>query len=342
MTDRWRLIVGDCRAEIPLLEAGSVDCIVTSPPYWGMRNYGADGQIGLEASPEEYIAELVSVFAACRRVLRADGTLWINLGDTYVASRCGPSITSSGLTSKRNHRASREGKKALQAKGSQASGLKKKDMVALPWRLGLALQADGWFLRSDIIWEKPSPVPESVRDRPTKSHEYILLLAKSRTYFYDANAISEPVSGTAHPRGNGINPKARANAEGSRQNESFAGSVAGMVERRNARSVWRIAQEPFVDAHYATFPRELARRCIRAGCRPGGLVLDPFNGAGTTGVVAMEEGRRYLGIEITEEYAAMARRRIVEALAHRGEASAADAEQSDRQVQLGLLVGGDR
>lgn len=342
MSDRWSVIVGDCREQLRALEPESMDCIVTSPPYWGLRNYGADRQIGLEASAEQYIAELVKVFAECHRVLRKDGTLWLNIGDAYVASRCGPSVSSSGLTSKRNHRASRAGKAAHQAKGATPAGLKKKDMMALPWRVALALQHDGWYLRADIIWEKPSPVPESVRDRPTKAHEYIFLLTKSRRYFYDADAISERVSGTSHPRGaSGVNPKAKNAPDEVRSNASFSAAVAGLVERRNARSVWRIAQEPFGEAHYATFPRELPRRCIRAGCRPGGLVLDPFNGAGTTGVVAIEEGRRYLGIEIHEEYAAMARRRIVEALAKQGLAASEDAEQTDRPVQLGLLARGE-
>ena len=217
---------------------GSVHCCVTSPPYWGLRDYGVDGQIGLEATVEEYVAKLVDVFRAVRRVLRDDGTLWLNLGDTYMGGRNGGMGEKSQITSSRNHDAARAAWKASGGRTHRRNpGLKPKDLVGVPWRVALALQADGWWLRSDIIWHKPNAMPESARDRPTLVHEYVFLLSKSARYHYDADAIREPVSGGAHPRGGGVNPKAAQNNPGSKQNSSFSSAVRGLVETRNKSSV---------------------------------------------------------------------------------------------------------
>lgn len=319
----WRIITGDALESLRGLDAGSVQCCVTSPPYWGLRDYGVGGQLGLEATPEEYVSRLVEVFAEVRRVLADDGVLWLNMGDCHVTN---PS--------------------AMAARGLRGSSwnLKHKDLVGMPWRLALALQADGWYLRCDVIWNKPNPMPESAKDRPTKSHEYLFLLSKSRRYYYAANAIAEPVTGNAHPRGNGINPKAHipsgwntgpGNHHGRegrykqpgknsrvfvdrvpkprKQNPSWSHAVRGLVEKRNRRSVWTIATRPFPGAHFATFPPALIEPCILAGSRTGDLVLDHFVGSGTTGVVALRLGRDFLGIELSPEYVAMAERRIGEA-----------------------------
>ncbi len=279
---RLRLLVGDVREQLAELADGSAQTVVTSPPYWGLRDYGADGQIGLEPTPEEYVAALVDVFDAVARVLRPDGTLWLNLGDTYIGGRNG-GIGSSSITSQRNQKAARAAWLATPGRAHRsAPGLKPKDLVGIPWRVAFALQAAGWYLRSDIIWAKPSPMPESVRDRPTRAHEYLFLLTQSPRYYFDAAAIAEPSS---WDRGSGT---------------------------RNKRSVWRVPQTPFAGAHFATFPPSLVEPCILAGAPPDGVVLDPFAGSGTALRVALELGRRAVGIEINPEYAAMARERCRE------------------------------
>ena len=274
-----RLIVGDCLEILPGLEAESVQCVVTSPPYWGLRDYGVAGQMGLEATPDEYVAKMVAVFREVRRVLRDDGTLWLNLGDSFNG----------------------------------------KQLVGMPWRLAFALQADGWYLRSDIIWAKPNPMPESVTDRPTKSHEYVFLLSKSARYYYDQEAISEPTDGrswhdvTGPPRV-GVPGQTKQDGHG-RRHAGFNGRYFSgpPPSTRNARSVWAIATQPFPGAHFATFPEALARRCVLAGCPEGGVVLDPFAGSGTVGVVCKATGRDFLGIELSPKYVAMAERRIAKA-----------------------------
>lgn len=336
-----QIIVGDCRQVLATLEAGSVHCCVTSPPYWGLRDYGVDGQIGLEASFDLWLEEMVSVFREVKRVLRDDGTLWLNIGDAYNA----------GTSAKRKAPRTNVdvgGWADSECDGGarlNALGLKTKDLIGMPWELAFALRRDGWYLRSDIIWHKPNPMPESVRDRPTKSHEYIFLLSKGPKYYYDADAIVEACSENTHARiaqdvdrqnGStrtyggtrshrpmktvvrqqpGVNPKAAAIEPGDhrgrpKQNASFAAATAGRVLVRNSRSVWTIPTEGFDGAHYATFPRELAGRCIKAGCPAGGLVLDPFGGTATTAEVALKLGRRAVCIELNPEYAALARKRL--------------------------------
>jgi site-specific DNA-methyltransferase (cytosine-N4-specific) len=298
------LRVGDCRSVLGEISPGSVNCCVTSPPYWGLRDYGVDGQIGLESDVDTYIAQMVAVFRLVRKCLSDDGTLWLNLGDTYVAAppgnadrdhshgvwldtrgeqeatavrRDGPRI--GHRSSFRRDRRAREDQPH-----KRALDLKPKDLIGAPWRVALALQADGWWLRSDIIWAKPNPMPESVRDRPTKAHEYLFLLAKSERYYYDADAIKEPVTAGGYGR-------------------------TDVIESRNRRSVWTIPTQPYPGSHFATFPEDLVEPCIRAGSARGDLVLDPFAGTATVGLVARRSGRRFIGIELNPEYARMARER---------------------------------
>ncbi len=314
---QWQVLVGDVREKLAGLPDGSVQCVVTSPPYWGLRDYGAKEQIGLEPTPHEYVGALASVFEEVRRVLSGDGTCWLNLGDSYAND------TKWGGQTSGKHARSLHGKTPL-VRAQKASGLKSKDLVGIPWRVALALQDCGWYLRSDIIWAKPNPMPESVKDRPTRSHEYVFLLTKSERYFYDADAIKEPTTGQAHSRGSGINPNAEGKNESSgdrrkdgfnerwrvKQNASFSAAVTEPVDERNARSVWTIPTQPYPDAHFATFPEALPERCIKAGSRLGDTVLDPFCGSGTTGQVAIRLGRAFIGIELNPTYAQLARQRI--------------------------------
>ena len=291
---------GDSLEVLRTLPDASAQCCVTSPPYWGLRDYGHDGQIGLEETPEQYVARLVAVFAEVRRVLADDGVLWLNLGDSYSA-RAGAQVDNTIDPDGRNSGAwSGKSRKPAQ-------GLKPKDLVGIPWRVAFALQADGWYLRSDTIWHKPNPMPESVRDRPTKSHEYVFLMSKSARYFYDQDAIREPDCG--RPSGNDFTSRQGAALHHARPNgDGGAPWVPG--KGRNARSVWTIPTQPFLGAHFAVMPPALADRCIRAGSRVGDTVLDPFSGAGTTGMVARRLRRQYVGIELNPEFADMARNRI--------------------------------
>lgn len=381
------------------LPEASVNCVITSPPYWGLRDYdtgtweggtpecdhtyqhgvqgksgdradrshtgqavyklkcrrcGAkrvDEQLGLEETSEEYIAKTVAIFREVRRVLRPDGTLWMVIGDSYCSdagrdrqptTKPGarvPSAWTNRAAPRRVH-ATRKGKDCDPKRGTaamgqpiqsvcSAPGLKPKDMVGIPWMLAFALRADGWYLRSEIIWAKPNPMPESVTDRPTKAHEQIFLLAKSQRYYYDAAAIKEPVTGGSHSRGYGVNPKSAKwpnswSAEDGRhdeigngrfrprQNESFSAAVKDLVDERNKRSVWTVPTEAFPEAHFATYPRALIRPCVLAGCPPGGIVLDPFSGAATTALVAKENGRRCIGIELSIDYIEMSSRRLAQ------------------------------
>jgi DNA modification methylase len=309
----------DCRKGMAFLTDESVDCCVTSPPYWGLRDYGAEEQIGLEGSFEDYLQSLSQVFREVRRVLKNDGTLWLNLGDAY-ASKGG-----SGHQGKHGYRYNRTHTQRQLLAAAGTSGLKNKELVGIPWMVAFMLRAEGWFLRSDIIWHKPNPMPESVTHRPTKAHEYIFLLSKSEKYYYDAGAIMEPVSGSSHSRGSGLNPKAvsspvsfqdrdRQFSKGRKikQNASFSSSVRNLVTERNRRTVWTVASHPYDGAHFATFPPSLIRPCIQAGCPKGGVVLDPFGGSGTTGQVAKEEGRRAILFEINQEYLNLQRQRIAQ------------------------------
>jgi DNA modification methylase len=386
MSETLTILTGDALAMLRTLEDESVNCCVTSPPYWGLRDYGVEGQIGLERTPEEFIAKLVEVFAEVRRVLRKDGTCWVNMGDCYATGACSVADCPGG------------GKQGENWKGMNTSpnrmplpGLKAKDLVGQPWMLAFALRADGWYLRRDIIWHKPNSMPESCTDRPPTAHEYVFLLSKSERYYYDEDAIAEPVSGMAHSRGNGVNPKCSGWAEGPgshkaidhakpggsykgsvpgrkdgpgqdrrskgerrnaffldseipiklphdsiesrkararegtmsfpteakngiraaspKQNASFSGAVTGLVEVRKKRSVWSIPTVGFSEAHFATYPPDLVKPCILAGCPPGGIVLDPFAGSGTSGAVALELGRKAVMIEMNPDYVQMIKQR---------------------------------
>ena len=318
------LLHGGCRDLLPTLPADSVQCVVTSPPYWGLRDYGCEGQLGLEPTPEAYLAQMVAVFRAVRRVLRADGTLWLNMGDSYAnpgqdsrnAARLvrGLRERQFGVGNARGHRL--EAAEASDRLGPKDFGLlKPKDLVGMPWRLAFALQADGWYLRADIIWAKPNPMPESVTDRPTKAHEYVFLLTKSARYFYDADAVREP---HAEPwRGNGEHESSTPHA--GRLDDPRKEQAAFTVARRqynpagrNLRSVWSIPSAPTPEAHFATFPSALASRCIQAGSRLGDTVLDPFAGSGTTGQVAQTLGRKALLIELSAPYVQLARTRTAQ------------------------------
>lgn len=349
---------GDVLDVLRTLPGESIDCCITSPPYWGLRDYGCVGQIGLEETPALYVAKMVEVFTEVRRVLRDDGTLWLNLGDSYHNGDNG-GYAKDRITATDSMQRSNLGANFIGAPNRQPQlGLKPKDLVGLPWRVAFALQADGWWLRSDIIWHKPNPMPESVTDRPTKSHEYIFLLAKSERYYYDYEAIKErsawpdgpnsPES-IASPYGQGFT---RAN-----EPESFKGSkfntgktathqlnrssdkqrVHGNLpgrsdggaacnkpgqEYRNIRSVWTQATCPFPEAHFATFPPKLIEPCVIAGCPAGGTILDPFAGAGTTGLVAKKHGRRFIGIELNPAYVAMAEKRLSQEVLPFSEATA--------------------
>jgi DNA modification methylase len=317
---------GDCREVLPALEAGSVHCMVTSPPYWGLRDYGVGGQLGLESTPDEYVSNMVEVFRAVRRVLREDGTLWLNLGDCYNAGRDG------GHPGGKKQWRPEQGKYQNRS-GANVSGLKPKDLIGIPWRVALALQADGWYLRSDIIWAKPNPMPESVTDRPTKAHEHLFLLTKSARYHYDAAAISEPCgeSNAERPRmGQGpntqYNQKRRSMKKpGSREDKprgSFGGknvlpgkeAFRAIRETRNRRDVWTIPTQCYKGAHFATFPEKLVEPCILAGCPEGGVVMDPFSGAGTVAVVAQRLGHGSINIELNTDYCAMAAKRLGQAV----------------------------
>lgn len=334
--------IGDCRDILPTLPAESVQCVVTSPPYFGLRDYGRDGQIGLEPSPSEFVEAMVQVFREVRRVLRADGTLWLNLGDSYAGTG-GLSVQSG---KEFEGRARGRQKLCRSARAKPDGWIKTKELVGIPWMVAFALRADGWYLRQDIIWAKPNPMPESVRDRCTKSHEYLFLLSKSERYYFDADAIAEPLAASSIDRlsqptldqqagsdrvpgkTNGAMKAVRAKGNrktfrgggvytGGRsfdndadiQNDSI-GNAPNLRDVRNRRSVWTVATMPFKEAHFATFPEALIEPCILAGTKPGDVVLDPFMGAGTTAVVATRYGRNYVGCELNSEYAAIAERRL--------------------------------
>ena len=367
MTATWEIREGEVLDRLREIPDGSVQCCVTSPPYWGLRDYGTgtwaggdagcnhrssntvgnsstlrdgrlypgekkiegsvtpfreqcprcgalriDRQIGLEATPEEWVDRLVEVFREVRRVLCADGTLWLNLGDSYSQAggkrpdgQKGPGLGGTSQTLRGAPRGSR----------TAPRGMKPKDLVGQPWMVAFALRADGWWLRSDIIWAKPSPMPESVTDRPTRAHEYLFLLSKSARYFYDADAIRDPHSETSVSRvgAEGVRPDAERKLGVSTPDgkQRWNSKEIRLDERgANKRSVWTVASQPFPEAHFATYPPKLIEPCILAGSRPGDLVLDPFSGSGTTGVVALRHDRDYIGIELNPEYVELSRRRI--------------------------------
>jgi DNA modification methylase len=334
-------MVGDCRDRLRELPDASVHCCVTSPPYFGLRDYGVDGQMGLEPTPDEYVAGMVDVFREVRRVLRDDGTLWLNIGDSYAGSwgAQGKRETPGEISrnSIRNHP-----KRSSNTGSARGLGCKAKDLIGIPWMLAFALRADGWYLRQDIIWSKPNPMPESVRDRCTKAHEYLFLLSKGPRYYFDADGVREDAAsswdpdnckapdgwdtgvgghGALHRQGrqagsSGNKARKPASARGvpvdtdGKSAGAVAGSVPWQGTTRNKRSVWTVPTQPFSEAHFATFPPALIEPCIMAGCPEGGTVLDPFGGAGTTGLVADRLGRDAILIELNPEYAAIAERRL--------------------------------
>jgi DNA modification methylase len=289
----------------------SIQSCVTSPPYWGLRDYGHDGQIGLEQTPDEYIAEMVAVFREVRRVLKEDGVLWLNLGDSYKPS--GNGSTKKGLNERyfgKQFQSDKQGADEGHVDRSRllSPGLKPKDLVGIPWRVAFALQADGWWLRQDIIWHKPNPMPESVTDRCTKSHEYLFLLTKSAKYYFDNEAIKEDAKWSSDKRAGA----GRLTYNGKRQGTNGTGQEAfvSIVDKRNRRSVWTIPTKPFRGAHFAVMPEALVEPCILATSREGDTVIDPFLGSGTVGLVAQRHNRRWVGCELNPEYAKIAEERI--------------------------------
>lgn len=306
------ILQGDALAMLRTLPPESVQCVVTSPPYYGLRDYGAAGQIGLEETPAAYVAKLVEVFREVRRVLKDDGTLWLNLGDTYANStrQTGRNDGGYGCASSNFHGMAKEYTKT---KVKTKISLKPKNLLGIPWRVAFALQDDGWILRSDIIWHKNNPMPESVTDRPTKSHEYLFLLAKSERYYYCADAIRE----AAPLRTGNDGTFARKNGKSTHLIIPGQGHAIHRDDRndrvppgRNKRTVWTIATYPYPGAHFAVMPPNLVEPCILAGSRPGDVVLDPFSGSGTVAMVSVQAGRQYLGIELNPTYIELARKRL--------------------------------
>ena len=316
------ILVGDALTMLKTIDAESVRTCITSPPYWGLRDYGVEGQLGLEKTPDEYVQNMVQVFREVRRVLADDGTLWLNLGDSYGANyRWGGDR---GFSEKQKTN-----------RGSdpcfKRNGVPSKQLIGIPWRVALALQSDGWFLRQDIIWHKPNPMPESVRDRCTKAHEYVFLLAKSKKYFFDLDAIKEPAKWVApnspgsikSPHGQGFSRRARGGGKklssnavvpGRQDSQNLDKAGAKVWETRQKRSVWTVSTVPFKGAHFATFPPKLVEPCLLAGSAKGDTVLDPFLGSGTVAAVALKHGRKFVGIELNSDYAKLAADRIKKAV----------------------------
>ena len=292
------ILQGDVINRLKDIEDNTIQCVVTSPPYWGLRDYGEDNQLGLEETPEEYVNNMVKVFREVNRVLKDDGTLWLNLGDSY-AGNCSRASNNgrAGYGNKREGTYIKSGK-----------NIKPKDLVGIPWRVAFALQQDGWYLRQDIIWHKPNPMPESVTDRCTKSHEYIFLMSKSANYYYDAESIKEKTL---------TNDNINRDRDTTRLNNTpgrtrMAGLKTNNYEKRNKRSVWKINTQPYKEAHFAVFPEKLPELCIKAGSKEGDIVLDPFFGSGTTGFVAQKLYRKWIGIELNPKYIKIANKRFVQ------------------------------
>lgn len=309
----WEIREGDCLESLRAMPAGSVQCCVTSPPYWGLRDYGHGDQLGMEETPDLFVANMVKVFSEVRRVLRDDGTLWLNIGDSYAASTrsAGASMSSTLATKPTANKTA-----AQRAQGTwrtQLAGMKPKDLCGIPWLLAFALRADGWYLRSEIIWAKPNPMPESVTDRPTKAHEQVFLLTKSPRYFYDADAVREPIKPSSTHSGLNSDPATKkwgADANNSRNDNDWSGERFADYRGPNKRTVWKVPTQGFPGAHFATFPPKLIEPMILAGSKPGDTILDPFSGSGTTGMVALRHDRSYIGLELNPEYAELSRNRI--------------------------------
>ena len=300
---RDTILFGDCRETLKEFDEKARMC-VTSPPYYGLRNYGGeDCQIGLEESPEEYIRNLVEVFREVGKNLTDDGTLWVNIGDSYYNYRPGKG---QGLVKQSVSNTKQDLPDKCARRGNKLDGLKEKDLIGIPWMLAFALRADGWYLRQDIIWHKPNPMPESVRDRCTKAHEYIFLFSKNKKYFYDNEAIKEPAkdwgtrdrtNGKYHNPGTGLQPHS---------------GLTKSYDKKNKRSVWSVTKKPYKGAHFATYPPDLIEPCILAGSEKGDIVLDPFMGSGTTAMVAKSLGRDYIGCELHKDYGYLIQKRVEE------------------------------
>jgi DNA modification methylase len=329
-----QILQGDCLEVLRGLPENLIDCCVTSPPYWGLRDYGVCGQLGLEKTPEEYVTNMVEVFREVKRILKNCGTLWLNLGDTYFGSGCGTNDYRTPASVSLSRTKLYDGPRPQNNREHES--LKPKDLVGIPWMVAFALRADGWYLRQDIIWSKPNPMPESVRDRCTKSHEYVFLLSKSSKYYFDNEAIKETAKSTWNPNiqktpdgwDTGKGSHGTINRVGREKGHKKMSSVLypngnpqvrenhDPHDRRyeyftaNKRSVWTVNTKPYKEAHFATYPPELIKPMILAGCPKGGIILDPFMGAGTTGLVAKNLGRNYLGIELNPEYIKLATKRI--------------------------------
>jgi len=293
---------GDCRETMRkwVSEGVKAQTCVTSPPYYGLRDYGHDGQIGLEETPEQYIEAMVEVFRCVWDVLEDDGTLWLNIGDSYYNYRPGKG---QALVKQTVANSNQDLPQTCARRGNKLDGLKEKDLIGIPWMLAFALRADGWYLRQDIIWHKPNPMPESVQDRCTKSHEYIFLLSKSQKYYYDIESIHEPAIYAGDDRGS------RSDSRRGTEANSMSGKTG---EFRNKRSVWTVNTKPYAGAHFAVFPQELIEPCILAGAPIGSIVLDPFMGSGTTAQVAQDLGRKYLGCELNQDYEPLQKKRLAQ------------------------------
>jgi DNA modification methylase len=298
-----KILQGNCLETLSSLEEKSVNTCVTSPPYWGLRDYGNGDQLGQEETPEQFTENLVKLFREVRRVLRDDGTVWLNLGDSYNGS--GGQGTKPNIMSK-------EAAEGRGGKAIKVNGIKPKDLIGIPWRVAFALQADGWYLRQDIIWSKPNPMPESVTDRCTKAHEYIFLLSKSPKYYYDNEAIKEDSAESSKDRLNQDIKNQKGSSRVPGKTNGTMNAVGG--EKRNKRSVWAVATQSYSEAHFATYPPELIKPCILAGCPEGGTVLDPFGGSGTTAQVASNLNRNAILCELNPEYVEIAKGRLHDSL----------------------------
>jgi len=298
---------GDCRATMRRWKEQGIKAqtCVTSPPYYGLRDYGHDGQIGLEETPEDYITAMVEVFRCVWDVLEDDGTLWLNIGDSYYNYRPGKG---QALVQQSVANNNQDLPQTCARRGNKLDGLKEKDLIGIPWMMAFALRADGWYLRQDIIWHKPNPMPESVQDRCTKAHEYIFLLSKSQKYYYDAEAIKEE----AHTTDNSERNRDESRLNNTPGRTRMAGLTTNHYETRNKRSVWTVTTKPYAGAHFAVFPSDLIEPCILAGAPVGGIVLDPFMGSGTTGQVAQNLGRQYIGCELNIDYKPLQDKRLAQ------------------------------
>ena len=295
-----KILQGNCLDKLKELPDQSINTCITSPPYWGLRDYGEEKQLGMEDTPKEFVNNLVQVFKEVKRVLRDDGTVWLNLGDSYAMSSIrGGNKKFSGNVGAHNH----YDKSIKKGKRNIPKGIKPKDLIGIPWRVAFALQQDGWYLRQDIIWHKPNPMPESVKDRCTKAHEYIFLLSKSPKYYFDNEAIKEDAKFPDGPN----TPKSIKAVDGVYSKNL---QKIGANPKRNKRSVWIVTTKPFKGAHFATFPMDLIEPCVLAGCPENGTVLDPFGGSGTTGIVASNHNRKSVLIELNAEYIEIAKQRI--------------------------------